>query len=63
MMDAHIKNQRELLSIHDVPRVGLNTYNASDPDTKLSPIERSRPPESAPNVLINSENLKEEKHA
>ena len=30
----------------------MTTYDAKDPDTKYSPIEPLRPPESAPNVLI-----------
>jgi arylsulfatase len=33
-------------------RRGLITYDAKDPDTKLTPIEQLRPPKGAPNVLI-----------
>ena len=35
-----------------VPRPGLVTYDAKDPDTSFAPIEPLRPPEGAPNVLI-----------
>jgi arylsulfatase A-like enzyme len=35
-----------------VPRPGLTTYDAKDPDTKYPPIEPLRPPAGAPNVLI-----------
>ena len=46
------KIQREILSIPDIPHVGLTTYDAKDPDTKYPPIEPLRPPKGAPNVLI-----------
>jgi arylsulfatase A-like enzyme len=51
-VSADGKIQREILPIPDVPRVGLTTYDAKDPDTKYPPIEQLRPPEGAPNVLI-----------
>jgi arylsulfatase len=35
-----------------VPKPGLTTYDAKDPDTKYPPIAPLRPPEGAPNVLI-----------
>src|SRR5581483_6969901 len=44
--------KRTILPIPDVPRVGLTTYDAKDPDTKYPPIRDIRPPEDAPNVLI-----------
>jgi arylsulfatase len=46
------KHQRSVLPIPDVPRFGLTTYDAKDPDTKYPPIEPLRPPDGAPNVLI-----------
>ena len=47
--DNHL---RAYLPIPDVPKPGLTTYDAKDPDTKYPPIEPLRPPEGAPNVLI-----------
>ena len=44
--------QRVVLPIPDIPRVGLTTYDAKDPDSKFPPIEPLRPPAGAPNVLI-----------
>src|SRR6201993_1844217 len=44
--------QREVLPIPDIPRVGLTTYDAKDPETKYPPIQDLRPPVGAPNVLI-----------
>ena len=44
--------QREVLPIPDVPRSGLVTYDAKDPDTSFAPIEQLRPPAGAPNVLV-----------
>ena len=35
-----------------VPRSGLVTYDAKDPDTSFAPIEELRPPAGAPNVLV-----------
>jgi arylsulfatase len=40
------------LPIPEVPRWGLTTYDAKDPDTKYPPIEPLRPPPGAPNVLL-----------
>ncbi len=47
--DRHL---RAHLPIPDVPRPGLTTYDAKDPDTKYPPIEAVLPPDGAPNVLI-----------
>ena len=46
------KHSRAVLPIPDVPKPGLTTYDAKDPETKYPPIEPLRPPEGAPNVLI-----------
>ena len=43
---------RSHLPIPDLPRTGLITYDAKDPDTKYPPITQLRPPKGAPNVLI-----------
>src|SRR5512136_1165620 len=43
---------RAQLPIPEVPKWGLTTYDAKDPDTKYPPIEPLRPPAGAPNVLI-----------
>lgn len=43
---------RTQLPIPSVPRTGLITYDAKDPDTSYPPIEQLRPPAGAPNVLI-----------
>src|SRR3954471_9607715 len=37
-MNDHDKIQRTVLPIPDVPRIGLTTYDAKDPDTKYPPI-------------------------
>jgi arylsulfatase len=47
--DRHL---RAYLPIPEVPRWGLTTYDAKDPDTKFPPIEPLRPPAGAPNVLL-----------
>ena len=47
--DRHLRAQ---LPIPEIPRPGLTTYDAKDPDTKYPPIEPLRPPQGAPNVLI-----------
>ena len=47
--DRHL---RAHLPIPEVPKFGLTTYDAKDPDTKYPPIEPLRPPAGAPNVLI-----------
>src|SRR5687767_5491491 len=44
--------RRDALPIPDVPRPGLVTYDAKDPDTSFAPIEELRPPAGAPNVLV-----------
>jgi arylsulfatase len=46
------KHQRSILPIPDVPRPGLTTYDAKDPDTTYPPIEPRLPPDGAPNVLV-----------
>ena len=38
-----------VLPIPDLPRSGLVTYDAKDPDTSFPPIEELRPPAGAPN--------------
>lgn len=43
---------RTILPIPDVPRIGLTTYDAKDPNTTYPPIADLRPPQGAPNVLI-----------
>jgi arylsulfatase len=43
---------RVVLPIPDVPKVGLITYDARDPDSAHPPISPLRPPDGAPNVLI-----------
>src|SRR3954469_24937306 len=43
---------REALPVPDLPRSGLVTFDAKDPDTSFAPIEQLRPPAGAPNVLV-----------
>jgi arylsulfatase len=43
---------RTNLPIPDPQHVGVTTYDAKDPDTDYPAIERLRPPEGAPNVLL-----------
>jgi arylsulfatase A-like enzyme len=43
---------RTVLPIPDLPRAGLVTYDAKDPDTAFAPITPLRPPDGAPNILI-----------
>jgi arylsulfatase A-like enzyme len=43
---------RTVLPIPDLPRSGLVTYDAKDPDTAFPPIEPLHAPAGAPNVLI-----------
>ncbi len=52
MTNQHDRHLRAHLPIPDVPKPGLTTYDAKDPDTHFPPIEPLRPPEGAPNVLI-----------
>jgi arylsulfatase A-like enzyme len=51
-MPDHAPRGREILPIPDRQHVGLTTYDAKDPDTAFPPIERLRPPDGAPNVLV-----------
>ena len=51
-MASQNDQRRTILPIPDLPRTGLITYDAKDPDTKFPPIEQLRPPKGAPNVLI-----------
>ena len=51
-MSARDVVQRVILPIPDIPRVGLTTYDAKDPETTYPPIVPLRPPDGAPNVLI-----------
>src|SRR5580765_3091542 len=44
--------KRDILPIPDPKRVGLNTYDAKDPNTKYPKITPLRPPAGAPNVVI-----------
>ena len=43
---------REVLPVPDLPRSGLVTFDAKNPDSTFAPIEAVRPPEGAPNVLV-----------
>ena len=47
--DRHL---RSYLPIPEVPKFGLTTYDAKDPDTQYPPIVPLRPPAGAPNVLL-----------
>ena len=49
---GHDQVNRQTLPIADPSYVGLTTYDAKDPNAKFPPIQRLRPPEGAPNVLI-----------
>ena len=51
-MDDGRSLQRDVLPVPDLPRSGLVTYDAKDPDASFPPIEELRPPAGAPNVLI-----------
>jgi len=51
-MNEQDKIHRSILPIPDVPRIGLTTYDAKDPETKYPPIRDLRPPKTAPNVLL-----------
>jgi hypothetical protein len=52
MANQSDKHQRATLPIPDRQNVGLTTYDAKDPDTKIPPLEPRRPPQGAPNRLI-----------
>ena len=43
---------RQVLPIPDLPKPGLTTFDAKDPDSTYPPITPIRPPEGAPNVLV-----------
>src|SRR6476620_5412684 len=43
---------RSVLPIPRRSKPSLTTYDARDPDTAFPPIEKLRPPEGAPNVLV-----------
>jgi arylsulfatase A-like enzyme len=51
-MSSEDKKHRSHLPMPNTTRATLITYDAKDPDTKLTPIEQLRPPKGAPNVLI-----------
>lgn len=46
------KYLRAQLPIPEVPRWGLTTYDAKDPDTNFPSIEPQRQPQGAPNALF-----------
>ena len=52
MTPSRSKDARTVLPIPDAPRTGPITYDAKDPETTFPPIERLRPPEGAPNILV-----------
>jgi arylsulfatase A-like enzyme len=52
MTTSPSSDARTVLPIPDAPRTGPITYDAKDPETTFPPIERLRPPEGAPNILI-----------
>src|SRR5262245_52028569 len=52
MPSPHNALQREILPIPDRPYVGVTTYNAREPETRIPPIVPLRPPTGAPNVLV-----------
>lgn len=51
-MNGPSVHSRSHLPIPDMPRTGLITFDAKDPDTSFPPIPQLRPPAGAPNVLI-----------
>jgi arylsulfatase A-like enzyme len=51
-VDSQDKKHRSHLPMPNTSRPRLVTYDAKDPDTKMTPIEQLRPPKGAPNVLI-----------
>ena len=52
MATRNRQSGRETLPMPDLPKIGLSTFDAKDPDSKYPPIEPLRPPEGAPNVLV-----------
>ncbi len=51
-MSTDDKKHRSHLPMPNTARPALITYDAKDPDTRLTPIEQLRPPKGAPNVLV-----------
>ena len=51
-MGAQDQKHRSHLPMPNTAKKGLVTYDAKDPAWRVPPIERVRPPEGAPNVLI-----------
>jgi arylsulfatase A-like enzyme len=51
-MSQQDNKHRSHLPMPNTARPTLITYDAKDPDTKMTPIEQLRPPQGAPNVLI-----------
>ncbi len=51
-MSSQDQMHRSHLPMPNTGRKGLITFDAKDPASKFPPIERLRPPEGAPNVLI-----------
>ena len=51
-MSSQDQKHRSHLPMPNTGRKGLITFDAKDPASKFPPIERLRPPEGAPNVLI-----------
>jgi hypothetical protein len=47
--DRHLRAQ---LHIPELPKPGLTTYDAKDPDTHFPPIETLRPPEGAWRIQV-----------
>jgi arylsulfatase len=52
MTTSASRDARTVLPIPDAPHTGPITYDAKDPETSFPPIERLRPPDGAPNILI-----------
>ena len=51
-MSPHDQKHRSHLPMPNTGKKGLITFDAKDPASKFPPIERLRPPDGAPNVLI-----------
>jgi hypothetical protein len=51
-MGLEDKKHRSHLPIATPERTGFMAYDAKDPDSKFPPIEQSRSPKGAPNILI-----------
>ena len=51
-MSSQDQKHRSHLPMPNTGKKGLITFDAKDPASKFPPIERLRPPEGAPNVLI-----------